>query len=157
MHRLASYAPSRPVGKHSLQGSLKRVLEGVVLTPHQAAEADEIVLERDLVFGLEIPAIERRVVGTEAEVDPGIVQPLRHFTHRGEVCEGASLQVSARTEFETDTALAHLRQQVRQMQGNLYPVPDAAEIRKQLWMHVLGSCLAEMGCGGEIVLGSLPV
>src|SRR5215813_7556219 len=157
MHRPASYAPSGPVGKHSLQGSLKRVLEGVVLTPHQAAEADEIVLERDLVFSLEIPAIERRVVGAEAEVDPGLVQPLRHFTHRGEVCEGASLQVGARTEFETDAALAHLWQQVRQMQGDLYPVPDTAEIWKQRRMHVLGSCLAEMGGGREIVLSSLSV
>ena len=113
MPRLASYAPSRSVGKDSLQGPLKRVLEGVVLTPHQAAEADEIVFERDLVFGLEIPAIERRVVGAEAEIDPSLVQPLRHFTHRGEVCEGTCLQVSARTEFETDAALAHLWQQVR--------------------------------------------
>ena len=54
LHRPTSYALSRPVGKHSLQGSLKRVLEGVLLTAHQATEADEIVLERDLVFGLEI-------------------------------------------------------------------------------------------------------
>src|SRR5215211_6245597 len=106
MCRLASYAPSRPVGKDSLRGSLKGVLEGVVLTPHQTAEADEIVLERDLVFSLEIPAIERRVVGAEAEVDPGLVQPLCHLTHWGEVCEGTGLQVSTRTEFETDTALA---------------------------------------------------
>src|SRR5215831_17031256 len=97
------------------QGPLKRVLEGVVLSPYQTAEADEIVLERDLVFGLEIPAIERRVVGAEAEVDPGLVQPPRHLTHRGEVCESAGLQVGARTELETDAALAHLWQQVRQM------------------------------------------
>ena len=32
-----------PVGKSSLQDSLKRVLKGVVLTPHQTAEADEII------------------------------------------------------------------------------------------------------------------
>ena len=95
------------------RGPLKRVFKGVVLTPHQAAEADEIVFERDLVFGLEIPAIERRVVGAEAEVDPGLVQPLRYLTHRGQVWKGAGLQVGARTEFETDAALAHLRQQVR--------------------------------------------
>src|SRR4029453_2406936 len=139
------------------QCPLKRVLKGVVLTPHQAAEADEIVLERDLVFGLEIPAIERRVVGAEAEVDPGLVQPLCHLTHWGEVCEGAGLQVGARTEFEADAALAHLRQQVRQMEGDLYAVPDTAEIRKQRRMHVLGSCLAEMGGSREIVLGNLAV
>ena len=94
------------------QDPLKRVLEGVVLTPHQAAEADEIVLERDLVFGLEIPAIERRVIGAEAKIDPGLVQPLRYLTHRGKVCKGAGLQIGTRTEFETDAALAHLWQQV---------------------------------------------
>jgi hypothetical protein len=74
-----------------LQGPLKRVLEGVVLTPDQAAEADEIVLECDLVFGLEIPAIERRVIGAEAEIDPGLVQPLRYLAHWGKVCKGAGL------------------------------------------------------------------
>src|SRR5919197_6299265 len=156
MYRPASYAPSMLVGKDSLQGPLKRVLKGVVLAPHQAAETDEIVLERRLVFGLEIPAIERRVIGAEAEVDPGLVQPPRHLTHRGEVCEGAGLQVGTRTEFETDAALAHLWQQVRQMERDLHAVPDTAEIRKQRRMHVLGSRLAEMGCGREIVLGSLP-
>src|SRR5215510_7960766 len=98
------------------QGPLKRVLEGVVLTPHQTAEADEIVLKRDLVFGLEIPAIERRVIGAEAEVNPGLVQPPRYLSYRSEVGEGAGLQVGARTKFETDVALAHLWQQVRQMQ-----------------------------------------
>src|SRR5262245_39373759 len=107
------------------QGLLKRVLKGVVLTPHQAAEADEIVFERDLVFGLEIPAIERGVVGAETEIDPGFIQPLRYFTHRGEVCKGAGLQIGARTELETDTALAHLWQQVRQMQRDLHAVSDA--------------------------------
>src|SRR5712692_577892 len=137
MHRSASYAPFIPVGKHSLQGPLKRVLKGVLLTPHQAAEADEIVLERDLVFGLEIPAIERRVVGAEAEVDPGLIQPPRDFTHRGEICEGTGLQVGARTEFETDAALAHLWQQVRQMERDLHAVPDAVEIRKERRMYVL--------------------
>src|SRR5215510_13634601 len=157
MHRSASYAPSRSVGKDSLQGPLKRVLEGVVLTPHQAAEADEIVLERDLVFGLEIPAIERRVVGAEAEVDPSLIQPLCHLTHWSEVCEGAGLQVGARTEFEADAALAHLWQQVRQVERDLHAVPDTAKIRKQRRMHVLGSCLAEMGGSREIVLGSLAV
>src|SRR5215471_4679998 len=125
MCRSASYAPLMPVGKYSLQGSLKRVLEGVVLTPYQATEADEIVLERDLVFGLEIPAIERRVIGAEAEVDPSLVQSPRYLSYRGEVCEGAGLQVGARTEFETDAALAHLWQQVRQMEGDLHAVPDA--------------------------------
>src|SRR5437899_6274596 len=143
MHRPASYAPSRLVGKDSLQAPLKCVLKGVVLTPHQAAETDEIVLERRLVFGLEIPAIERRVVGAEAEVDPGLVQPLRHLTHRSEVCEGAGLQVGARTEFKTDATVAHLRQQVRQMERDLHAVPDGAEILKKRRMHVLGSRLAE--------------
>src|SRR5215470_18081731 len=157
MCRSASYAPLMPVGKYSLQGSLKRVLEGVVLTPHQATEADEIVLERDLVFGLEIPAIERRVVGAEAEVEPRLVQSSRHLTHWGEVCKGASLQVGTRTEFETDTPLAHLRQQVRQMERNLHTVPDAAEKRKQGRMYVLGSRFTEMGCSREIVLSSPPV
>src|SRR5262245_13114276 len=126
MHWPASYAPSMPVGKDSLQGPLKCVLEGVVLTPHQAAEADEIVFERDLVFGLEISAIVRRVIRAEAEVDPGLVQAPGHLAYRGEVCEGAGLQVGARTEFETDAALTHLRQQVRQMQRDLHAVPDAA-------------------------------
>src|SRR4030095_10419730 len=113
--------------------------------------------ERDLVFGLEIPAIERRVVSAEAEVDSGLIQPLCHLTHWGEVCEGAGLQVGARAEFEADAALAHLRQQVRQMEGDLHAVPDTAEIRKQRRMHVLRSGLAEMGGSWEIVLGSLAV
>ena len=73
------------------QGPLKRVLEGVMLTPHQATKVDKIVFERDLVFGLEIPAIERRIVGAEAEVDPSLVQPSRYLTYRGEVCKGAGL------------------------------------------------------------------
>src|SRR5712691_6375140 len=115
MHRSASYAPFIPVGKHSLQGPLKRVLKGVLLTPHQAAEADEIVLERDLVFGLEIPAIERRVVGAEAEVDPGLIQTPRHLTHRGEIWEATGLLVGARTEFETDAALAQPGLQAKPM------------------------------------------
>ena len=68
-----------------MQGPLKRVLEGILLAPHQAAETDEIVFERDLVFGLEIPAVERRIVGAEAKVDAGLVQSLRHLTHRGEI------------------------------------------------------------------------
>ena len=157
MHRPASYAPSRLVGKDSLQGPLKGVLKDIVLTPHQAAETDEIVLERRLVFGLEISAIERRVVGAEAEVDPGLVQPPRYLSYWGEVCESAGLQVGARTEFETDAALVHLRQQVRQMERDLHAVPDAAQIRKQRRMHVLGSRLAEMGGRRKIALGSLPV
>ena len=99
--------------KHSrmypaVEDLLKRVLKGVLLTPHQAAETNEIILECRLVFGLEVPAIERRVVRAEAEVDPGLVQPPRHFTYWREVCKGAGLQVGARTEFETDTSLAHL-------------------------------------------------
>ena len=99
--------------KHSrlypaVEDLLKRVLKGVLLTPHQAAETDEIILERCLVFGLEIPAIKRRVVRAEAEVDPGLVQPPRHFTYWREVCKGAGLQVGARTEFETNGSLAHL-------------------------------------------------
>src|SRR5215471_14654823 len=106
MCRSASYAPFMPVGKYPLQGSLKCVLEGVVLTPHQATEADEIVLERDLVFGLEIPAIERRIIGAETEVDPSLVQPPCHLSYWGEVCKGAGLQVGTRTEFETDAPLA---------------------------------------------------
>ena len=73
------------------QGPLKCVLEGILLTPHQTAEADEIVLERDLVFSLEIPAIERRVVGAEAKVDSGLIQPSRDFTYWGQVCKGTSL------------------------------------------------------------------
>jgi hypothetical protein len=98
------------------QSPLKRVLEGVVLAPHQTAEVDEIVFERDFVFGLEIPAIERRVIGTEAEVEPGLIQPPRYLTYRGEFCKGAGLQVRTRTEFETDTTLAHLGQQMWQME-----------------------------------------
>jgi hypothetical protein len=139
----------------AVEDLLKRVLKGVLLTPYQAAETDEIILECCLVFSLEIPAIERRVVRAEAEVDPSLVQPPRHLTHWGEVCKGASLQVGARTEFETDASLAHLWQQVRQMERDLHAVPDTAEIRKQRRMHVLGSRLAEMSCGREIVLGSL--
>src|SRR5215831_3538917 len=157
MCRPASYAPSMPVGKCFLQGSLKCVLEGVMLTPHQTTEADEIVLERDLVFGLKIPAIERRIVGAEAEVDPSLVQPPCHLSHWGEVCKGASLQVGTRTEFETDTPLAHLRQQVRQMERDLHAVPDTTEKRKQGRMYVLGSRFTEMGCSREIVLSSLAV
>jgi len=61
------------------------MLKGILLTPHQAAEADEIVLERYFVFGLEISAIERRIVGAEAKVNPGLIQPPCHFTHWGEV------------------------------------------------------------------------
>src|SRR5438128_11586091 len=43
------------------------------------------------------------------------------------------------------------------MQRDLHAVPDAAEIRKQRWMHVLGGRLAEMGRGWEIVVSGLPV
>ena len=92
--------------KKFLSAPSKRVLEGVLLAPYQAAETDEIVLKRHFVFGLEISAIECRVVGAEAEVDSSFIQPTRHFTHRGEVWEGAGLQVGARTEFETDATLA---------------------------------------------------
>src|SRR5262249_52079840 len=139
------------------QDPLERVLEGVLLTPHQATEANEIVLERDLVFGLEIPAVERRVVGTEAEVDPGIVQALRHLMHWSEVWEGAGLQVGARTEFKTDPPLTHLWQQGRKREGDLPPVPDAAEIRKERGMHGRGGGPAKRGRGRKKILGSLPV
>ena len=67
------------------------MLEGVLLTPHQTTEADQVVIKRGLVLGLEIPAVERRVVRAEAVVDPCLIQPLRHLAHRGEVCEGTGL------------------------------------------------------------------
>lgn len=89
--------------------SLKGVLEGVLLTAHQAAEVDQLVLERDLVFGLQIYAVERRVICAEAVIDPRLVELSRHLAHGSEVCKSPGLQVCARTEFETDAPLAQLR------------------------------------------------
>ena len=62
-------------------GPSKGVLEGVLLTPHQAAEVDQLILERGLVFGLQIPAVERRVIRAEAVVDPCLVELPRHLAH----------------------------------------------------------------------------
>src|SRR5262245_43071566 len=91
------------------RAALKGVFEGVLLAPDQAIEIDELVLERDLMFGLEIPAVERRVVRAQAVVDARRIQPPSHLAHWGEICEGPSLQIRARAEFETDATLAYLR------------------------------------------------
>ena len=86
--------------------SSKGVLEGVLLTPYQTAEVDQLMLERDLVFSLQIPAVERRVIGAETVIDPCLVELPRHLAHWGKVCKSPGLQVRTRTEFETDAPLA---------------------------------------------------
>src|SRR5262249_11212398 len=93
----------------------KGVLEGVLLTAHRAAEVDQLMLERDLVFGLQIPTVECRIIGAEAVIDPRLVELSRHLAHGGKICKSPGLQVRARTEFETDAPLAQLR----------YPVPQS--------------------------------
>src|SRR5262249_51532780 len=93
---------SRPTGGLSLKG----VLEGVLLAAHQAAEVDQLVLERDLVFSLQIYAVERRIIGAEAVIDSRLVELSRHLAYGSKVCKSPGLQVRARTEFETDAPLA---------------------------------------------------
>ena len=110
--------------------SLKRMLEGILLTPDQSIEVDQVVFECDLMFGLEIPAVERRIVRTEAVVDGFRIESFGHLAYRSEVRECAGVHVGAWTEFKTDPAMPHLWQQVRQVKRNLDAVSDAAQIWK---------------------------
>jgi hypothetical protein len=41
------------------------VLERVPLTANESTEVDQVVVERDFVLGLQIPAVERRIVRAE--------------------------------------------------------------------------------------------
>src|ERR1041384_5857810 len=89
----------------------ERVRERVATAANEAREVDHVVVQRELVLGLEIAAVERGIVGREAVRHAVFIEAPNDFAQRHQVLEGSGLQVRARTHLEADVAAAELGEQ----------------------------------------------
>ena len=76
---------------------LKGMGKGILLATPKPLEVDQIILEGQFVFSLQITTIKCRVIGRQAIRHVGVIEPADGFADRRQRVEGASLQIGAGT------------------------------------------------------------
>jgi hypothetical protein len=82
------------------------------------------------VFRLKIAPVERGVIRRKTIRYVSVVETVNRLAYRLEVRKRAGLKIGTGAEFKTDAPTAEVRQQVRPMERDLYPVPNALEVGK---------------------------
>lgn len=88
---------------------LKRIRKRVPLTAREPLKVNQIVLQREFVFRLEITSVERGIVRGETIRHVGVVEAADGLAHRLEIGERAGLQIGAGTQLKTDAPPTEVR------------------------------------------------
>ena len=93
-----------------MDAMLKRMCKGVPLTTREPLKVDQVVLERQFVFRLEIAPIECGIIRRKTIRHIGVVETANGLADRLEIGKRAGLKIGTGAQFKTDAPMTKARQ-----------------------------------------------